>query len=138
MHPRRRFKAQSVAVEGVAIGLLSGNAFERAAGIEDPAVVETAKEFGAGAFMFAANKVAAMPACVHQDADLAIIAMREDYRPTGYPARHEVARIREFRDMAREEPAFVENPGPFLLEDLLIDKDAAMDPKDAIRAIVEN
>jgi hypothetical protein len=75
---------------------------------------------------------------VHQDADLAIIAMRQDYRPAGHPTRHEVAGLRKFREMARKEPALVENPRPLLLKDLLVNKDAAMDPEDAILTIVEN
>src|ERR1700747_1913524 len=105
VHPRRGLEAERIAIEGLAVGLLAGNALELAAGIVDPAVVETAKEFGAGAFVFAADKIAAVATRVHQDADLAIIAMRQDYRPAGHPARHEIAGLREFREMARKEPA---------------------------------
>ena len=40
--------------------------------------------------------------------------------------------------MAREEPAPIENPRPLPLEDLAVDKDAAVDAKDPVFAVVED
>jgi hypothetical protein len=137
VHPRRRLEAKRVAIEGLAVSLLSGYAFEFAARTVDPAVVEAAEEFGAGAFRFTADQIAAMAARVHQDADFAVIAVRQDDRPPGHRARHEIAAVGKFREVAGEQPALVENPRPLLLEDLLIDKSAAVDAENAVFPIVE-
>jgi hypothetical protein len=88
--------------------------------------------------LFAAHQVAAVAAGVHQDADLVVVAMRQDQRPPADRARHEIAGLWKFRDMAREEPAPIKNPRPLLLEDFAVDKDAAVDAKDAIFAVVED
>ena len=138
VHPRRRLQAQRVAVEGFAVGFLSGNAFQFAAGIINPAVIEAAEDFGAVTFVFAADQVAAVTAGVQQGADLAVLAMHQDQRPTGHRTRHEVAWVWEFRLVAREQPAMIENPRPLLLENVSVDKDAPMDPENAVLSVVND
>jgi len=75
---------------------------------------------------------------VHQDADLAVVTVRQDQRPPADRTRHEIAGLWKFRDMAGEEPAPIENPRPLPLEDLAVDKDAAVDAKDPVFAVVED
>ena len=124
------------AVERLAIGLLTGNPLEFAASAVDPAVIEAAEKF-AGALVFAAYQVAPVAAGVHQDADLAVVAVRQNNRPPGYGPRHEIARLWKFRDMTGEKPAPIKNPRPLLLEDFVIDKYAAVDAENAVFAVVE-
>src|SRR5262249_16644447 len=114
VHPRHRFKAECVAVKGLAIGFLAGNALELTACAINPAVIEATEKF-ARALMVTAHQVAAMAASIQQNTDLSVVAVRQDHRSPGDRSGHEIAGVWEFRDMAGKQPAPIKNPRPFLL-----------------------
>ena len=62
----------------------------------------------------------------------------QDDRATPNLAGDEVTRVGDFRFMAGIEPAPIKELGPLLFQDLRIGENAAIDAKDAARAIIND
>ena len=125
---RHRREAVGLAIEARSIGVFARHGFQRAVRVEGPAVIH-AVEAACVALPFAADKGAAMTAHIEQRVRLAVGVAGKQDGATGNLARAEIARIGDFRGMAHIDPAGVEDLAPFLLEDVVGNKDFAVDQK---------
>ena len=137
LEPRHRHEALALLVEARRIGVVAGNALDRAVGVVGPAVID-AVELPGVALALATHQRAAMAADVEQRADLALPVAAEDHRTAGDAAGAEVARVLHLRGVADIDPALVEDRAVFVLQDVRGDEHAAVDLERQVLQVLDD